>query len=182
MSERPDWELSYSNIDKLLNYVHGQSIADSFSLHWNSNSLHEAIVATELPNRKKSHENWLYERIQEDCELRAYWDKYYDPKLYHNGLPPYPYEIDVFLKWKYYGGDMAAKDITLLPSDTYKTVVERVLKKFSWMIAYYLQQDWFCRQTRGYKKGGVAKIDRLHRYNEWRERVRNTQSALNNSR
>ena len=138
MSGRPDWELSYNNIYKLLYYVQDVNKPESFGLHWNSNRLHGTIVKNELPDGRKNHKEWLDQRIHEDYALRKYYEKYYNPKIYNNGLPPYPYEIDVFLGWKYYGGDMAAEDITLLPSDTYEMVVERVLKKFSWMISYYL--------------------------------------------
>ena len=170
MSERPDWELYHDNIHKLLYYVHSENKPETFHLHWNSNWLHEALVGTELPDNRKGRREWLAQRIQEDYALRKYHEKYYNPKIYNNGLPPYPYEIDVFLGWKLYDGDRSAKDITLLPSDTYEMVVERVLKKFSWTIACYLRQDWFCKQTRDYIYG-IAKIDRIRRYKEWQKRV-----------
>lgn len=171
MSGRPDWELRYDNIRNLLCYVQDLNATESFSLHWNSYWLHEVIVKNELPDDRKFRKDWLDQRIHEDYALRKYHETYYSHKIYNNGLPPYPYEIDVFLGWKYYGGDVAAENITLLPSDTYEIVVERVLKKFSWMIAYYLQQDWFCKQNRDYVHG-IEKIKRVHRYKEWRERVR----------
>ena len=171
MSGRPDWELRYDNICDLLHYVYDLNTPESFDLHWNSNRLHEVIVENELPDDRKSHKEWLDQMIHKDYALRKYYAKYYNPGLYNNGLPPYPYEIDVFLGWKYYGGDMAAEDITLLPSDTYEMVVERVLKKFSWMIAYYLRQDWFCKLNRDYVYG-IEKVKRVHRYKEWQKRVR----------
>ena len=118
MSGRPDWELRYDNICDLLHYVYDLNTPESFDLHWNSNRLHEVIVENELPDDRKSHKEWLDQMIHKDYALRKYYAKYYNPGLYNNGLPPYPYEIDVFLGWKYYGGDMAAEDITLLPSDT----------------------------------------------------------------
>ncbi|MFQ6778334.1 MAG: hypothetical protein ACLRFI_03515 [Alphaproteobacteria bacterium] len=182
MSERPDWELFYHNIYELLYYVQEVNTPDFFTLHWNSNSLHKTIVTLESPDFRKSHEDWLHERIQEDSALSAYWEKYYNPKLYNNGLPPYPYEIDVFLEWKYYGGDRATNGITLLPSDTYKTIVERVLKKFSYMISSHLRQDWFCLHTHEHRKGFDGRINGRLKYKAWQERIRNTQSALNNSR
>ena len=179
-SECPYWELHYSNIHDLLWYVHKANEPMTFQLKWYSYALFESIVTNELPDGKKSHENWLHERIQEDSALKAYWEKYYDPKLYNNATPPFPYEIDVFYIWRMYSGDMAAEDITVLPSDTYKTVVERVLKHFSWMIAFYLPQDWFYIKTRNYKKAGLPKILRIKRYKEWQERIRNKQLDLSN--
>ena len=174
MSDRPDWELTYNNIYKLLYYVRDVNKPETFGLHWDSNRLHETIVKNELPDDRKRHKEWLDQRIHEDDALQKNHEKYYNPRIYNNGLPPCPYEIDVFLGWKYYGGDMAAEDITILPSDTYEMVVERVLKKFSWMIAYYLRQDWFCKQNRGYVYG-IEKIKRVSRYKEWQERVRGKQ-------
>ena len=182
MSERPDWELFYHNIFSLLDYVQKENTPSKFDLLWNSNYLHQSIVDMELPDDRKFHEERFREEILEDYALKAYWEKYYNPALYNNGLPPHPYEIDVYLAWKKYGGDRSTNGITLLPSDTYEIVVERVLKKFSYMISYYLRQDRFCKCTRDYKTWGIAKIERIHKYKEWQERIRNTQSALNNSR
>lgn len=170
MSDCPDWNLHYDNIHELLHYVHETNTKRSFGLYWNSVHLHKAIVDTGLPDGMKSRKEWIEQRIQADYALRKYYKKYYNPDIYHNALPPYPYEIDTFVGWKLYDGDMSAGDITLMPSDTYETVVERVLKKFSGMIALYLRKDWFCRQTRGYVYG-INKMDRILRYKEWQKRV-----------
>ena len=75
MSGRPDWELSYNNIYKLLYYVQDVNKPESFGLHWNSNRLHGTIVKNELPDGRKNHKEWLDQRIHEDYALRKYYEK-----------------------------------------------------------------------------------------------------------